>query len=873
MANDRELKIVISAYSKGAEEGIGKLSNALKSTDGEQRKLNESLTDGSSVSTRLATAVGKLAASYIGYQAATKIIGGIVTATREAESAQFALQASVEAASREFEATGGINDWSAKVKELSADLRIYSETDVANATARTIDMTKRLGLTAEQMEEVIRRTADLSAGKTDLEGGIERVTAALRGEAEALEFLGLTLNETYVKSWYEANAATEKAWKDLNDIEKAQMRYNVLLEQTAATQGRAADSVRTFDGALEMVRAQVANAITNNEEMGDAMQRLALLISDNADEIAGFAAALTSAIGDIVKFTLENKELLLTLAGSGGLVMALGKTAGAVSGVAGALKSLGGVKVPDILSADGKINAALLARAGLYGALAVSIGLTVKAYLDMREAQDEAAAAEKRAAESAARAQAIADRAAKQTGLQIKDIYHLNQLLREGVVLRDRETDSYLTQEQAAAKLAAAKQQEAEARVKAWKAENELQKAIAAGSVVLDERTGKYISAAEAMALVQEKEETLTDALERAKTAGVVAAESVDKLGDAYFDAAQALAQLTAGKEGYEDALKAKLNAEMAYVDAVEQLRDQTLGNMEDRNNEELRALKQKHELQLLAEQERLENGLITQAEYNHLKLQAEEKLAQAVLNMRGELTEKSAELYGKDSDEYRAAAADKIDAEIELKKAQQETRAAWEETIGTGAAARKSAGDFAESLREVGRAGQEGGRMAAGGMIELTGQTERAIEMTRKLTEEQKKLATADFFGGQYTAIQKAIGALSSLEEATTWANQVVTSKNGRTYTNKDLMSMGGAGIAGQSAFTRSANKYAEQLYLQKLNELSGQGAPQLAAQQQVKTMTVNLKSGSQTVAATVPEADAGRLLEVFRRAGMVTV
>lgn len=865
MANDRELKIVISAYSKGAEEGIGKLSNALKSTDGEQRKLNESLTDGSSVSTRLATAVGKLAASYIGYQAATKIIGGIVTATREAESAQFALQASVEAASREFEATGGINDWSAKVKELSADLRIYSETDVANATARTIDMTKRLGLTAEQMEEVIRRTADLSAGKTDLEGGIERVTAALRGEAEASEFLGLTLNETYVKSWYEANAATEKAWKDLNDIEKAQVRYNVLLEQTAATQGRAADSVRTFDGALEMVRAQVANAITNNEEMGDAMQRLALLISDNADEIAGFAAALTSAIGDIVKFTLENKELLLTLAGSGGLMMALGKTAGAVTGVAGALKSLGAVKTPDILSADGKINAALLARVGLYGPLAATIVETVQGYNAMRDAQAEAEDAANRLALAQANAQGIADAAARSTGLEIASIEELNRLLREGAVVRDEVSGQYLTLEQAQAKAAAAAERESEAEAKRGASFTEVVAIVERASVAYGDLSEETINAAA-------RQEALSDALDRAKESGTIAADSVEDLGDAYFDAALALEKLSAGQDGYEAALQAKLDAERNYVDAVENMRAQAMQAMESRNNEELRALKQKHELQLMAEKERLEAGFIDQAEYDHLKLQAEENLANAVLDMRADLVEKSAELYGKDSAEYRAAAADKIDAEIELKKAQQQTRAAWEETIGTGAAARKSASDFAESLREVGRAGEEGGTRASTAMGELGEHTEYAIEQQRKLTEEQKKQARADHFGEQYSAIQKTIGALSSLEEATTWANQVVTAKNGRTYTNKDLMSMGGAGVAGQSAFTRSANKYAEQLYLQKLNELSGQGAPQLTAQQQVKTMTVNLKAGSQTVAATLPEADAGKLLEVLRQAGMVT-
>lgn len=191
---------------------------------------------------------------------------------QDAGQAAYNLEASLKAASREFGNVGGQRQWEQTIDRLSGKLRVYSKTDLQLAVSRTVDMTKRLGLSAEQMERVIELTGDLSAGKTTLEGGIERVTAALRGEAEASEYLGLTLNETYVKSWYEAKGAMQGAWKDLTDLEKAQIRYNVFLEQAIPMQGRAAASTKTFAGALAYARKEINDAVTENKDVASALR-------------------------------------------------------------------------------------------------------------------------------------------------------------------------------------------------------------------------------------------------------------------------------------------------------------------------------------------------------------------------------------------------------------------------------------------------------------------------------------------------------------------------------------------------------------------------------------------------------------------------
>jgi len=367
-----------------------------------------------------------------------------------------------------------------------------------------------------------------------------------------------------------------------------------------------------------------------------------------------------------------------------------------------------------------------------------------------------------------------------------------------------------------------------------------------------------------------DKQSLLIDARARQVDAETALRAEIDATAEAYFRAATAAEQANAGTQEHQDALDKKLDAEKKYVAAVNALRDSQWDDSTQKYRDEEYALKQSLEIKLFELENSLESTWLTEKEYAKQKADLEETFQKRVLELRAEAVAKSKELYGEDSREYAEATADKIDAELELKKAARETRKKWDDLMAVEKSGAKSAESMADTLREVGRAGQEGGEQAASAMGELGEMTEEATEQQKKLTEEQKKQARSKYFGEQYSGIQNQIASFKTLEEATDWAGQIVTAKNGRAYTNKDLMTMGGAGIAGQSAFTRSANKYAEQLYIKKLNELS-KTTPQPGFATQ-KTMTVNLKSGGQTVAATLPEADAGRLLEVLRQAGMVT-
>lgn len=277
------------------------------------RKVREELSGINGVAGKASSGLSGFAASAgaagLAY-GALQLALGAVDGYKVAETAAFNLETSILAANREFDNTGSIDSWGKTIESLSGKLKIYSGSALDDAVSKTVDMTKRLGFSEEQMAELILRTGDLGAGKFDLGDSIERVTAAMRGEAEASEALGLTLNETYVKTWYEARGSLQGAWKDLDDLQKAQVRFNVFLSQSVPFAGKAAASLDTLAGSGAKVRADIEAA---QKKAVEPFLPALKLIAENAylsgrgvDAMLGTVNAastvLTTSYGVVLKF-------------------------------------------------------------------------------------------------------------------------------------------------------------------------------------------------------------------------------------------------------------------------------------------------------------------------------------------------------------------------------------------------------------------------------------------------------------------------------------------------------------------------------------------------------------------------------------------
>ncbi len=393
---DKILKIIISAAAKGVSEAMSATSSSIRSGFGKGKEaakaFNDTIGNGHKAVARLKDGIKTMLAGVAGFQAlrkATEIMQG-------ADQAAFNMQTSIAAANREFKNAGSVKDWENTVASLSKELKIYSDTALKGAISRTTDMTKRLGLSKDQMTEVIKRSADLGAGKVDLEGAIERVTAALRGEAESAEYLGLTLNENYVKAQYEANKANKIAWKDLTDLEKAQARYTAFLQQSEQFLGRAAASGDTFAGSLQEIKKEIENSIANSTDFKDALQGVAAILKSNSGQIGALVADLVTFAAKTIEMAVKWKDLLLTLAGTAAAISVITKLFTLVNGLNAAFKVLTGTS---IISWLGSLKTAITAVAtqatiagtALMGGLALAAAWgtlkiieAIKAFMDWR---------------------------------------------------------------------------------------------------------------------------------------------------------------------------------------------------------------------------------------------------------------------------------------------------------------------------------------------------------------------------------------------------------------------------------------------------------------------------------------------------------
>lgn len=316
--------IILSATARGIEVAMRRGGDAAarmsKNIASSVREANRHLGSMVSSAGKVGLAFGTAGAA-AGVYAFTQGLRTALTEARALQQANFNMVASVEAANRQFQ-VGSIDDWNKTVQELSKSLRIYSDTDLKAAISRTVDMTKRLGLNEDQMRKVIEVSADLSSGKFELVDGIERVTAALRGEAEASEALGLTLNENYVKGWYEASNATGKAWKDLTDVEKAQVRYNVLLEQAAPLLGKAAASYGEYGGALTATKsaysdlfAAIGGVITQNKFVVEVLHLAEKAFDDMAARVNANRGEVMQSVKDMALAAIDFGQTMITVAG------------------------------------------------------------------------------------------------------------------------------------------------------------------------------------------------------------------------------------------------------------------------------------------------------------------------------------------------------------------------------------------------------------------------------------------------------------------------------------------------------------------------------------------------------------------------------
>src|SRR5262245_14732719 len=203
--------------------------------------------DAAQTNTQMLRGVVASAAGFVSLTSAASAFGAVlrssIDAQRESERVGRATAAAYGGQAAQFTRFAA---------SLSAQTGFASDAILEAAlSARTLST--NYGLSIQQTQELIRVSADLARIRgIGVAEAFERVQSAIRGEAEASEYLGLTLNDTYIKN-NAMNGSLKNTFETMSDGQKAQVRYNELLKQTADFNGLAAQSADSLDGAFSRV--------------------------------------------------------------------------------------------------------------------------------------------------------------------------------------------------------------------------------------------------------------------------------------------------------------------------------------------------------------------------------------------------------------------------------------------------------------------------------------------------------------------------------------------------------------------------------------------------------------------------------------------
>lgn len=260
-------------------KGDNQLSPVLKQIGGDSKTAAAGLKDFDQSASQAGDAAEQSAASMESMKTATRdvaegvgvLVGGLALAGASYRDQQIALSTLGRAYGDNADQMRDFANQIQDTTNFSNDAAVQAANDAAT-------LIRNYGFTADEVQRVLQISTDLAAtsGK-GLEDTTYRVVAALRGEAEAAEALGLTMNQQSIDR--------QNLTLSMSNEEAAHFRLNALYQQAAFAQGAAAEQADTFYGSIVDVTHGLQDQIQTFGGMLGPLGQLGAFASDNAIKI------------------------------------------------------------------------------------------------------------------------------------------------------------------------------------------------------------------------------------------------------------------------------------------------------------------------------------------------------------------------------------------------------------------------------------------------------------------------------------------------------------------------------------------------------------------------------------------------------------
>ena len=206
-------------------------------------------------------------------------------------------------------------------------------------------MLKSMGLTDNAVRQMSMDMVGLAGDMAsfynfDVETVFKKIRSGISGESEPLKELGINMSVANLEA-YALAQGIETAYSKMTEAEKATLRYNYLMAQTADAQGDFARTSDSFANQQRILQLQWENLSASlGEKLLPNVNDLTGTLNENMPSIGDKIENVSDIVVGLFDFVIDNHEAILSVITGIGTALAVQKGAKVISDVTGAAKNL-----------------------------------------------------------------------------------------------------------------------------------------------------------------------------------------------------------------------------------------------------------------------------------------------------------------------------------------------------------------------------------------------------------------------------------------------------------------------------------------------------------------------------------------------------
>lgn len=206
-------------------------------------------------------------------------------------------------------------------------------------------MLKSMGLTDNAVRQMSMDMVGLAGDMAsfynlDVETAFQKIRSGISGETEPLKQLGINMSVANLEA-YALAQGIETAYSKMTEAEKATLRYNYLMAQTADAQGDFARTSDSFANQQRILELQVQNlAASFGEKLLPSLNNVFQTANDKLPKLENSVENIGTVLGKVTEFAIDHNEAILSLITAYATFSGAKKAGTFVMELAGAFKSL-----------------------------------------------------------------------------------------------------------------------------------------------------------------------------------------------------------------------------------------------------------------------------------------------------------------------------------------------------------------------------------------------------------------------------------------------------------------------------------------------------------------------------------------------------